>query len=560
MITHAQAFDAGEFHLRLSGDLPCAVWHRAGPTHVMYADNTMPAWLADDCGGFFLPVYRNADPENLRRDSETEWHHITGANAADFHVAGECPLGPAVSGRPEDPPVLDAGYRDESGRDAFGYDRDGYDRDGYDRDGYDAKGYGRDGYDRDGKDEDGCTRQQTRHADELDLAGEWQDFPSYNKDEFREHLRSVVRDPDEIDDLEWCGNCDEPTWDSDLHRAGTGQDICESCWDDWFTCDSCDERYPGDDLYTTLDESTVCDRCRDRYYSWCEDCDGYYNDNYADEHDHDSAGSGCCDSPQMRFSIRNDGNAPLANDTRVTVALPAGVISDEGLTAIRRYLQQQGHWDLGYNLEPLGAQWQTREGNFTKRLSRHAYKNHQAKLTPEVLSQVGCIARDHSSAAEVTIEVSRDLNASAEDWYHEDSCWWGSYYESRCALKTNGGFGLRSFDGYRVTGRAWVMPLRQREDGRLVPTFDTMTPDAFVVFNGYGDLSGYSAPRILAHMAGWTYRKTGFDAHPMYINAGGYLIAPEHIAGKYTDGHLSLDISQHSRLFETETERELCHA
>jgi hypothetical protein len=172
------------------------------------------------------------------------------------------------------------------------------------------------------------------------------------------------------------------------------------------------------------------------------------------------------------------------------------------------------------------------------------------------MSQIGTIARDHSKPVEVEIEVTREFNESAAYFYHEDSCYWGSYYESRCALKTNGAFGLRSFRGGAVSGRAWVMPLRHvdrlRTGPDLTPTFDTMGADAFVVFNGYGDLGGYAASRIVAHMAGWTYRKIGFGCDPMYINAGGYLVAPEHIAEPYTDGSLKLSVPQHSDLYESE--------
>jgi len=71
------------------------------------------------------------------------------------------------------------------------------------------------------------------------------------------------------------------------------------------------------------------------------------------------------------------------------------------------------------------------------------------------------------------------------------------------------------------------MPLKLDELGNLIPTFDTETPAAFVVFNGYGDLGGYAPARIMSHMAGMTYRKITFDAQPMYVNPGapgvGYL-------------------------------------
>jgi hypothetical protein len=152
---------------------------------------------------------------------------------------------------------------------------------------------------------------------------------------------------------------------------------------------------------------------------------------------------------------------------------------------------------------------------------------------------------------------------SAAAFYHDDSCWWQGYSESRCALKTNGGFGLRTFDRHGdVTGRAWVMPLKLSASGHLEPTFNTETPDAFTVFNGYGDLAGYTAPRIVGHMAGWTYRKIGFDASPMYVNAGGYLVAPEEVAKKYdgTNNYLILRLSQHADLLKREQEQALMKA
>lgn len=559
MIAYDQAFSASEFHVPHAG-LPCTVWHRAGLTHAMHDDASMPGWLTDDCGGFFVPIERDGDDGR-------HWHHITGASAADFHVADECPhVLRMKDDRPPAGQVLSLSDRSEDGYDIWGFDASGYDRNGYDSGGYDRNGYDADGYDDSGYDADGDPRPGNMDASDLDLADLWSGFPSNRwgsarKTDFRHHLRSLVRDPDEIDELMFCGNCDEPAWDEDLLQAQGGSiSICESCWDDWTSCNSCDERYPAGDLTEALSGADICAGCRSSYYSYCTECDGYYHDDDTPDHDHDSSGTGCCESPQQEFAVRNDGDEPLANDTRIAVTLPAGTISAEGLTAISRYLRDQGHFDVSYDLGELGDEWQTRGGNFAKRLSRLAYQRYQAKITPDVLSQVGCIARDHSNAVSVTVEVSRDLNASAASWYYEDSCYWGSYYESRCALKTNGGLGLRSFSHGCVSGRAWVLPLRLDEAGKLVPTFNTLTPDAFVVFNGYGDLAGYAAPRIVAHMAGWTYRKVSFSADPVYVNSGGYLVAPESIAEQYTDGSLYLSVSQHSRLFDIETARELANA
>ena len=163
-------------------------------------------------------------------------------------------------------------------------------------------------------------------AGDLDLAELWSEFTSFyaNKQRaFLEHLRELVSDPDEIDNIEFCGNCGDPAWDDEISNAARGTiRICSLCWDDWVFCDSCGERFPADDLNSTLADDLVCDSCRDSYYTYCEHCEGYrHNDD--DGHDHGS-GDGCCSSPQLSFTIRNDGCEPLANDTRVTVTLPAG--------------------------------------------------------------------------------------------------------------------------------------------------------------------------------------------------------------------------------------------
>jgi hypothetical protein len=422
--------------------------------------------------------------------------------------------------------------------------------DGFNGEGYDQNGISRDGYDREGN-------PKNVDASKLNILDLWENFDGYDRDAFTEYVREITRDL-VTPSIRFCAECHEPDWDRNMFTARGNADtrICESCRDNnWTTCDCCDDIYPAGEICTTLGEPEVCEYCRDSNYYYCDYCEGYYDSDDGEYHNHDDY-SGCCDSPQLTFAIRNDGEEPLGNDKRVTVTLPAGVISAEGLMSIRNYLfrEPQDMHQLSYDLESLGDQWQTREGNFAKRLSRHAYKAYKLKLTPEIMSHVGCIASDHSKPVSVEVEVTRDLNRGPGEFYNEDSCWWGSYGESRCALKTNGGFGLRTFNSYgSVSGRAWVMPLRRNSDlSGMSPTFSTMAPDAFVVFNGYGDLNGYAAPRIMAHMAGWTYRKIAFSCDPMYVNAGGYLVAPEEIASKYTDGSLFMNVSQHSSLFDNE--------
>lgn len=425
--------------------------------------------------------------------------------------------------------------------------------------------------------------------EDFDIVDAWADavrlhynaerWGSPNRLTFAEDIRLGVADPDAIDFV-WCECCEEPV-KIEAAESVSGGYACTSCYEDnYYGCSDCGESVHSDDSYYTLHSESVCGGCLNRHYSHCDECDGYYHEDYSEDHVH----GGCdCESPAQVFAMRNDGEPVLNQDERVTIALPSGVISSEGIESIATLIRNHGYtlvnaggytmlpdggypdsfyeerskwFDLASGLEDaLGGQWQTKEGNYTKRLSKLAYKSHGLKIPPAVLSQVGCIARDNSTGVDFAIEVTRDLNLSAEEFYHEDSCWWQSYSESRCSLKSNGGIGMRTFGGPygEVRGRAWIMPLRL-VDGELVATFDSLTPDGFMVFNGYGDLSGYTPARIVSHMAGMTYRKISFDCSPMYVNNGsGYLVTSEEIANQYaTKGRLTLNASVHSNLHHKE--------
>lgn len=401
---------------------------------------------------------------------------------------------------------------------------------------------------------------------------------NYNFESFRVVLSRIL--PDVAEEMVRCASCDMPThteYDA-AESVNDGYDIvCRSCLETYYYwCDSCEEYRASSN--ETPDGQLYCDSCMESCYEFCSDCDGYFS--REEEHTHDDD---YCESPVMSFSLKNDGQEMLKNDTRISVSLPSGVIDEEGMAAISRMISNN-YWaegtavpcsygnsacdmvgyegrvymtDVAALLPSLGNQWQTKEGNFTKRLSRAVHKQLGKTLPAAVVSEVGNIANAHCQGKTFDIETTRDLNMSAEDFYHGDSCWWQSYYQGRCALKTNGGFGLRSFNEYGdVSGRVWVMPLK-RTATSFVPTFETESPDAFMVFNGYGALGGYTPARILSHMYGWTYRKVGFgvdlDHGTFYVNAGGYLVASEDIASNYTDGSVYMSCQQHSNLYNTET-------
>lgn len=441
--------------------------------------------------------------------------------------------------------------------------------------------------------------------DTVPLTEWWDRYEQEEGDEayvsdFREWVKDRVIDPDHADkQISWCEDCDDLVRSDGRVPVNAGARlVCDECADDdYYMCLHCQTRYS--DTRTVRGDNEVCEGCYENAYRYCEDCDvDYHIDDGCGGRHSDDCG---CYSPVPHFKVRNDGHGMLRENERTTVTLAAGVISDEGVAAIGDALRDHGNalseeikvrdewgtitnleevcaarqpWhDLSFQLYLLDQKWQTKDGNYTKRLSRQAYKNHKLKIPADLLSQIGNIGSEHSRAVDHAIEVTRDLNLSAEDFGHEGSCWWTEYSYSRCALKTNGGFGLRSFDGRGyVTGRAWVLPVRLLPDRApgdrraFTPTFETEKPDAFVVFNGYHALSGYTPARIMAHMAGVTYRKVSLEIEPMYVNSGSaYLIAAEEIAAPYTDGSLYLDLEQHSDLFDdeqaaTEESKELAHA
>ncbi len=335
-----------------------------------------------------------------------------------------------------------------------------------------------------------------------------------------------------------CIHCSAALWTEDAHQTADGDDVCDACCDDLYsTCYHCEQLHRHVDW---VNDEPVCSSCLDRYYEWCESCGTHVDEG----HVHDC----CCEAPHLRFTFPANGDGSIANDSRLTVTLPAGVIDDRGLTALVELLHGvTGSYHSARCVYDLDHQWVTREGNFTRRLSRLLFKVHGIKLPAGVLSEVGNVARMHSSETSAWhIEFTRDLNHDAAAFYHAESCWWTDHADSRCALKACGGLGLRSYVAHgraadSPNGRAWILPL----DGTLRPTHATRS-HAYVVFNEYGALEGYVAARLVAHLTSKTYRKIRFVADPMYVNGDSGLLIAEQTVCDATE-EISLNLPIHVR-------------
>lgn len=325
-----------------------------------------------------------------------------------------------------------------------------------------------------------------------------------------------------------CLSCNDWEWIDNSHALASGDYVCGSCVKDYTPCDGCG-------LYTEDHDITYvggyrlgrsyCSDCLGDHCYYCDECDEWD----IDEHEHEPDPSLCeCESPNLSFqfpAVGTDSISTFGNDERITVTLPAGVIDEVGLKKILLFLidseMPASISDINEALNEVGNQWQSRRGNFTRRLARELHKRGGLKMPDGVISEVGNLARRYSSeSSKWSIEMTRNLNMPPEAFCHQDSCWWQSYSASRCALKNWGGLGLRAFhveENYYddPIGRAWVQPL----NADLSPTHDTMNARAYMVYNCYGHLSGYVAARIIGHLTSMTYRGgVEFCAGDQYIN------------------------------------------
>lgn len=438
----------------------------------------------------------------------------------------------------------------------------------------------------------GSRRQPKVPNDHIDLKRSW-DESDLDADEFSEWVSSFTVSEDAV---YWCDDCGGPVF-YPFTVDGGAKEVCESCLDDnYVTCDDCDDHYRDttsvedggrevcesclgryeacddcDELVRDTssvegDDRYVCETCIDDHYYWCDDCDCYYGE----EHDHHR--DGCCESPKQEFFLRiKDGS--ISQDEQLTVTLPEGVTST-GFYQIRDLVYSHVRsleapptfgWHRAVDKihgETIGAEWVTDKGTLPKRISRFLHREAGISLPATVLAEIGNVAKRDARSGEFHVEVTRDLNLDADEFAHGGSCWWTEYAVSRCILKTNGGFGLRSFGKYGgwATGRSWVMPMKRQFSGPiLTPTFNTDDPDAYVVFNNYGDLGEGLGPVVFAHMLGWVSRRIDFSVDDMWVNyddtrgiRSGHLITPS--AEDFADlPSLHLSIADHSSLYRDET-------
>lgn len=383
---------------------------------------------------------------------------------------------------------------------------------------------------------------------------------------------------DEDNPVVICAVCRTLEWSQDTHSDVDGNTVCDSCRTNYTACHRCDDwSIAGRRFLTFVTSWYYCESCRDSVGSYCDDCEVWYHEDYAEDHDHDRHVECECTPHDLRFTIPANSHGVMKQDERLLIELPEGHITDQAVNAAIQLLWNEQfsalyqQWmnvawkpgvgydydhpkpdgyveynDLDRVIRSLEQVWQAKRGNYTRRLSAALYKELGVKLQEGLLSRVGAVIRSHTTMKNSWhIEFTRDLNQSARAFYHEGSCWWGSESESLCALKAWGGMAMRSYEGHDQernfpSGRVWIQPLNDD----MEPTLDALGARAYVIYNGYGELDGYTPARILAYLTSKTYRKIDFEASHQYVNgSSGYLVADQETCDSTSD--VSIDRSYH---------------
>lgn len=97
-------------------------------------------------------------------------------------------------------------------------------------------------------------------------------------------------------------------------------------------------------------------------------------------------------------------------------------------------------------------------------------------ITDEEKTLIGSeMANSSTEPEDIKVRVTFGAAGNPEDYYHEDSCWWGGYESSRDYVESNGGGAIRLYDlDNEIVGRVWFLPYRA--DGL----------NGIVMFNAYG--------------------------------------------------------------------------
>lgn len=356
-----------------------------------------------------------------------------------------------------------------------------------------------------------------------------------------------------------CHDCGVTRFAEELTEIGdcSGESVCARCLSrSYFNCQDCDNYASTYDRVRISNLGHICEDCWNNSSSYhrCEGCGYNYHDDdgaYRDDNWYcesctpdEPTGSGCASrNLTFTFPALCTPQRSVQNDEIIPVTIGIGEVSGDGLQSVVNAIYRESGNVLHLpEIRNMDATWQSKEGNFPKRLAK-LIAGHNIKLSDSLMAECGNIAKAHvSKIATSFISLTRNLDMDPSAYENEGSCWWGEFSYSRCELKAWNGYAVRTWtsptadQNGRPESRAWLLPVEIDEHGRVI-TKPTLAPNAYLLFNAYGELEMLPFARIIAGMTGKSYKKIGFEMHA-YINSGAVLIAEQSICDKLNSIYL----------------------
>lgn len=253
-----------------------------------------------------------------------------------------------------------------------------------------------------------------------------------------------------------CGRCDEYT--SATVDTAEGDEVCPGCAQGMYRCDDC--RMPTDDTTEVESFHDVCQSCCESNYSYCHDCDAYY----------DSSDWDCpnCQNSESSEHIHDYSYRPIPNflgtgpvylGMELEVSMPAEYIRDCADIAIDAlgyqeeigYLKEDGSV-TGFEIvtHPMSYEYAMR--NFPWRLLRELYDNGAHENSYDAGLHVHVSRKGFSSPAHIYrwLQFFYRNPDDIQGLARRDSPQWARFSDSHRAEFRNFATGERYGDRYQA--------------------------------------------------------------------------------------------------------------
>lgn len=209
----------------------------------------------------------------------------------------------------------------------------------------------------------------------------------------------------------------------------------------------------------------------------------------------------------------------LPLNKKISIEVPQDLIPIEGIEEVNRYLydelmplysrlREYADYDRFLNRD-FPRDWVlTKGGTFPKRVSHFMYSQRKIKLTAEQMTQIGNIAKRHTTNnSEFVFDITDAFDWRAGDFGDANSCYWNSSRFARKLLKFYKARAIRFYNPQnpeKGMARAWLAPLSeailQDSNGTQIKLSKEQRENAIVVFNGYGHETQRCARVLSTHL------------------------------------------------------------